>query len=267
MKQIRRLTVEEMVGQLFFIGFQGSEPDADTLALMEQVRPGGFIFFQRNIESLDQFSTLTARLREPNGLPAFLAMDHEGGRVDRLKHVFNPIPPMRELADLGTSYLRAGARIIASEFEAVGLNLDFAPVLDRAYPQSVLTERVFGSDPSEVARLGAAFVDELSKKNILSCAKHFPGMGAADRDPHFVLPRIDRSKRQLQQEDILPFVNIIDDVGMIMVAHAHYPGLGDDKPTPASLSPRIIEGYLRKKLGFSGVIVTDDLTMGAISAI
>src|SRR5262249_34132574 len=153
-------------------------------ALMEHIRPGGFVFFQRNIETFDQFCALTAQFQEPYGLPAFLAIDQEGGRVDRLKQFFNPIPPMRELAGISTAQLRAGARIIAAELEATGLNLDFAPVLDLDYPNSIMSERVLASSPAEVARLGAAFVEELTKKNILSCVKHFPGMGAADRDPH-----------------------------------------------------------------------------------
>src|SRR5581483_10994283 len=194
-------------------------------------------------------------LREPYGLPAFLAIDHEGGRVDRLKQFFNAIPSMRELSAISTAQVRAGARIIAAELEATGLNLDFAPVVDLDYPNSILSERVLGSSPGEVARLAAAFIDELTKKNILSCAKHFPGMGAADRDPHFILPRIDRSKRLMQQEDILPFLNLVDDVGMIMVSHVCYPGFGDEKNPPASLSPKIIDGYLRKKLGFTGVVI------------
>ncbi len=267
MKELHRLTLEEKVGQLFFLGFQGAAPDAETSALIEGIRPGGFVFFQRNIESFDQFSNLTARFREINGLPAFLGIDHEGGRVDRLKQVFAPIPSMSELAALGTAHLRAGARIIAAELEAVGLNLDFAPVLDLSFTDSIMAERTLSSNPMEVSRLAGAFVDELSKKDIICCTRHFPGLGPAQRDPHFVLPRIDRTKRQLQQEDMLPFMNLMDDVGMMMVSHAHYPGLGDDRPTPASLSSRIVDGFLRQKLGFQGVIITDDLTMGAITAV
>src|SRR5262249_948299 len=159
---------------------------------------------------------------------------------------FNAIPSMRELANVSTAQLRAGARIIASELEATGLNLDFAPVLDLDHSSSLMSERVLAPTAGEVARLAAAFVEELSKKNILSCAKELAGMGGADRDPHFGLARVDRSKRLLQQEDILPFLNLIDDVGMIMVSHVCYPGMGDEKGTPASLSPRIIESYLRK---------------------
>src|SRR5579871_3594760 len=141
MKQIRRLTLEEMVGQLFFLGFQGPVPDADTQALMQRVRPGGFIFFQRNIETFDQFCALTTELREPYGLPAFLAIDHEGGRVDRLKQFFNAMPSMRELSAISTAQVRAGARIIAAELEATGLNLDFAPVVDVDHSNSIMSDR------------------------------------------------------------------------------------------------------------------------------
>jgi len=266
-KEVRRLTIEEMVGQLFLLGFQGAAPDAETLALLHRVRPGGFIFLQRNIENFDQFVALTDSLREPFGVPAILAIDQEGGYVDRLKHLFNPIPAIGTLAAHGTAHVRAAARAIGSQLEALGLNLCLGPVVDLHDSRSVMAGRTLADAPAEVSRLAAAFIDELSKKNILSCIKHFPGMGAADRDPHFVLPRIEKSKRQLQQEDVLPFLDLLDESAMIMTSHVHYPGFGDDKPTPASLSTRVIEGYLRKKLGFAGVIVTDDLTMGAISAI
>src|SRR5262245_51750138 len=267
MKDIRRFTLEEKVGQLFLLGFQGPMPDAEASALIDRIRPGGFTFFQRNIESFDQFHALTDTLRELHGIPAFLAIDHEGGRVDRLKHIFGPIPAMGELASLGTAYLRAGARIVAAELEATGLNLDFAPVLDLRVDGAVVADRTLGAGPAEVSRLAAAFIAELSKKEIISCGKHFPGLGSSRLDTHFVLPKIERTKRQLQQDDIVPFQNLIGDLGMIMVAHAHYPGLGDERPLPASLSSRVIEGLLRRRLGFRGVVITDDLTMGAISSI
>ena len=267
MKDIGRLTIEEKVGQLFFLGFQGSAPDSETQALIDRIRPSGFLFFQRNIHSVDQFFGLTTQLRELNGLPMFLAIEHEGGRVDRLKQVFSAIPSMTELAGLGTAYVRGGAKIIAAELEAAGLNLDFAPVLDLESHGSVMAERTLSGNPLEVTRLGGAFVEELARKNVLSCVKHFPGLGPATTDPHFVLPRIEKTRKQLLQEDVLPFMNLIDEVPMIMVGHAHYPGLGDDKPVPASLSAKIVEGFLRKKLGYQGIIITDDLTLGAISAI
>jgi beta-N-acetylhexosaminidase len=265
MKQNYRLTLEEKVGQLFCLGFQGYEPDNETRDVLDVVRPGGFLLFQRNIEGFDQIYELNRRLREMLPVSPFLAIDHEGGRVDRLKQIFGPIPSMLQLADSGTTQLRIGARIIAAELEATGFNVDFAPVLDLRRTGSIVYERGLSRDPVQVARLASAFIEELSNRRILSCGKHFPGLGGAAADPHFGLPRIDTAKRLITQEDVSPFVKLFDVLGMIMVAHAHYPGLGDEKSVPASLSSRVIEGFLRKKLGYKGVVITDDLTMGAIT--
>jgi beta-N-acetylhexosaminidase len=187
--------------------------------------------------------------------------------VDRLKQLFAPLPPASAVASAGTACVRLAARIIASELEATGFSINLAPVLDVAQMDSVGFERMFSTESSETARLSAAFVEELSKKHILACARHFPGMGGATSDPHFVLPRIDRSRRQMLHEDVPPFAGLCNQVGMVMMSHAWYPGLGDENPVPASLSPRIVQGLLRKKIGFRGVTITDDLTMGAISSI
>ncbi|HYR45311.1 MAG TPA: beta-N-acetylhexosaminidase [Terriglobia bacterium] len=260
-------TLEQKVGQLFVLGFQGYELDREARSLIETIHPGGFLLFQRNIESFDQIYELTNQLRDISGTPALLAIDHEGGRVDRLKQIFAPIPSMAELAGAGLAQLRLAGRIIAAELEATGLNLDFAPVVDLRLPDSMMTQRCLAAEPEEVARLASGFVEELSKRGIIACAKHFPGLGGAVMDPHFSLPRIDRSKRQIQQEDAVPFIKLFDQIGMIMVSHAHYPALGDEKPTPASLSSRVIAGFLRKKLGYRGLTITDDLTMGAVTSL
>jgi beta-N-acetylhexosaminidase len=267
MKNALRLTLEEKVGQLFILGFQGPEADADTQSLFELIRPGGFLLYQRNIQTFDQIYELTGKLRQMSTVPALLAIDHEGGRVDRLKHIFGPIPSMPELAQSTMADLRLGARIIAAELEATGFNVDFAPVVDLHAAGSIVAERSLSSDPTEVTRLARAFIEELSKKAIVACTKHFPGLGSAVVDPHFALPRIDRSRRQLQKEDTVPFVSLFAEAGMVMTSHAHYPDLGDERPTPASLSTRVVDGFLRKKLGFQGVVVTDDLTMGAVTTI
>jgi beta-N-acetylhexosaminidase len=266
MKDAGRLTLEQKVGQLFLLGFQGHTLDFESTQIVDVIHPGGFVCLPRNIESFDQLCELTNRLKEISTLPCFIAVDQEGGRVDRLKHIYAPVPATSELASAGTAFVRLGARIIATELESSGFNTDFAPVVDLRLPGSIVGERAMGPDPNSVSRLAGAFVDELAKKNIVACAKHFPGLGGAKLDPHFVLPRIDRPKRQLQQDDVLPFLNLLDDAPMIMVSHGHYPALGDEKPTPASLSARIVDGFLRKKLGFEGVIVTDDLTMGAVTS-
>jgi beta-N-acetylhexosaminidase len=264
MKDTNHLTLDQKVGQLFILGFQGYELDRETRALLEVIRPGGFLLFQRNIENFDQIYNLTNQLREISAPPTIVAIDHEGGRVDRLKQIFSPIPSMAALAEAGMAQLRLGARIIASELEATGFNVDFAPVVDLRLHDSMMAERCLAANPADVARLASAFIEELSKRGVVACAKHFPGLGGAAIDPHFGLPRIDRNKRQIQQEDALPFVKLFDQLEMIIVSHAHYPALGDEKPVPASLSTRVLQGFLRKKLGYKGIAITDDLTMGAV---
>jgi beta-N-acetylhexosaminidase len=266
-RDAHRLTLEQKVGQLFILGFQGYEPDQETFDLLAYIQPGGFHLFQRNIANFDQVYDLTTHLRSFSTLPALITIDHEGGRVDRLKHIFAPIPSMAELASAGMAQLRLGARVIAAELEATGFNLNFAPVADLRYPGSVLTKRCLAADLSNVSRFGAAFVEELARRGIMTCAKHFPGLGSATVDSHFSLPLIERTKRQLQQEDTRPFVHLFGQTAMVMIAHAHFPALGDEKPVPASLSSRVIEGFLRKKLGYTGLIITDDLTMGAVTSI
>jgi beta-N-acetylhexosaminidase len=261
------LTLEQKVGQLFILGFQGSEPDPETRDLLDFIRPAGFLFYQRNIESFDQIHDLTTRLREAAAIPLLFAADHEGGRVDRLKHIFTMMPSVAELAGAGMAQLRLGARVIAAELESTGFNLDLAPVVDLRVPGTIMAERCLASDPAEVARLAAAVVEELSKRGVFTCVKHFPGMGGATVDPHFSLPRIERTRRQLQQEDMVPFVSLFDRADMVMISHAHYPGLGDEKPGPASLSAKVVEGFLRKKLGYRGLTITDDLTMGAVTSV
>src|SRR5262249_21721055 len=267
MKDTNHLTLEQKVGQLFVLGFQGYELDRDTRTLLEVVRPGGFLLFQRNIESFDQIYSLTKDLRNISAAPAIVAIDHEGGRVDRLKHIFAPIPSMPELAAAGMAELRLGGRIIAAELEATGFNLDFAPVVDLLLPDSIVAERCLAADAPDVVRFAAAFIEDLSKRGIGTCVKHFPGLGGAVTDPHFSLPRVGRNKRQIQQEDSLPFLKLFDEAALIMVSHAHYPALGDEKPVPASLSTRVVENFLRKKLGYKGLTITDDLTMGAVTTL
>ena len=266
MKDLGRLTLEEKVGQLFFLGFSGTEPDANTRALLELVQPGGIVLSQRNIESFDQICRLTVHFAESGIAPTLVGITQEGGPVDRLKQLFAPIPAIQAAGDAGVAQLRLFARVVASELEAAGFNTCFGPVVDLNTPGSFMRDRTLSADPHEVARLAAVVCEEFSGKGMLTCPKHFPGLGPAPMDPHFGLPKIDKSKKQLVQEDITPFLDLLDAAPMFMVGHAYYPGLMDDRPMPASLSPRIVDGLLRRKFGFQGVIVTDDLTMGAVNS-
>ena len=267
MKDIARLTLEERVGQLFMVGFQGPAPDAESERVLEKIRPGGIICSQRNIESLDQIYALNLRFQSRANLPPLLAIEQEGGALDRLKHVVAPIPSVADLADLGIPAVRAGARLLGSELEAAGFNINLSLVLDLGLPGSVVRERTLGASAAEVGRLARVVIDEFEKKRILTCARHFPGLGGAQRDPHFVLPRIERSRREILAEDVVPFNDLSERLDLIMVSHGHYPSLGDIRPLPASLSHRVVDGLLRETVGFEGVVMTDDLTMGAVTSI
>ena len=266
MKALSRLTLEERVGQLFMVGFQGLALDAESVRVLEKIRPGGFIYSRRNIESLEQIYALNLQIQSQANLPVLLAIDQEGGAVDHLKHVVAPIPSLANLADRGNSAVRAGARLLASELEAAGFNTNLSPVLDLGLPGCVVRDRTLGASAAEVGRLAKIAVNEFEKKRILTCARHFPGLGGAARDPHFGMPRIDRSRREILAEDVVPFNDLSAHLDLIMVSHGHYPSLGDIRPLPASLSHRVIDGILRETVGFEGVVMTDDLTMGAVTS-
>jgi beta-N-acetylhexosaminidase len=266
MKDASRLTLEEKVGQLFCLGFNGAEPSRETRELLNVIHPGALVLSQRNFETFEQTVRLTSSFVEGREIPALVGVHQEGGGVDRLKQLFAPIPSVYEAAANGTSAVRQLARIIGGELSAAGFNLLFGPVLDLGAPGSIVRDRTFAATPASVTRLGKAFIEEVSESQVLVCGKHFPGMGSASRDPHFALPLIEKTRKLLQMEDMAPFANLFGQLPAILVGHASYPALGDPR-VPASLSPRVVEGLLRRSIGFKGVIVTDDLTMGAISSI
>lgn len=266
MKDVSRLGLEEKVGQLFFLGFHGHEPDRDTHELLDIIRPGGIVLSRRNIETFEQTSRLTARFAEGADIPPLVGISQEGGAADRLRHIFGPIPSVSSAAHAGMPQLRLLGRIIGTELQACGFNTLFGPVLDLASPESILRDRTMAASPAAVTRTGSAFIEEVTKSAILTCGKHFPGLGAVPRDPHFTLPRIDKTKKLLLMEDIPPFANNFGTLPLIMVGHACYPAFGE-APIPACLSPRIVDRLLRRKLGYGGVIVTDDMTLGAITSL
>ena len=264
--ECRRLTLDERVGQLFVLGFQGTSLDRDTAGRLERIRPGGLVFLQRNIESLDQVYALNTALAARCEIPPLLAIDQEGGAVDRLKHAIAPMPSIGDLADSGVRFVRAGARILARELTAAGFNTSLSPILDLGLPGSILRERSLGAGAGEVTRLGGIQIEEFARERLLSAAAHFPGLGAARIDPHFRLPRIGRSRRALLTGDVVPFNELAGQLDMIRISHGHYPSLGDIRPQPASLSHRVVTDLLRNVVGFEGVAITDDLTMGAVTS-
>ncbi len=259
------------LGRFFMVGLPGITVDNSTRSLIREHRINNFILFKRNVRDQDQLAALTADLRRiclDQGLPLpLIAIDQEGGSVSRLPPPFTQFPGARELAESAypEDCLAQYARTCARELLEVGINMNLAPVLDVCpVGQGLFMEqRSLGGDPQKVARLGALIITGMQKQGVAACAKHFPGLGAAVLDPHQHLPMVDRPLARVLTEDLVPFKAAIKaKVAAIMTSHTIYPQL--DPETPATLSAKVLNELLRKVLGYGGVIVTDDLEMGAI---
>jgi len=260
------------IGRLFMAGIPGPDLDAQTEDLIRNWGLGGVILFSRNIEDPVQVAALCGALQKCshryNEIPLFLAVDQEGGRVARLRAPFEEFPGQTAIGQAEDPVKAAleFARVTADEMGMVGLNMNLTPVLDvpRGAPEKHLQGRTFSEDPELVALLGRTVIRELQKDGIMAVGKHFPGLGGADRDPHKRLPQISLSGEDMEAVDIPPFKAAVDaGVAGIMSSHALYPSL--DPENPATLSSRILTGLLRERLRFQGLIITDDLEMGAIS--
>jgi beta-N-acetylhexosaminidase len=254
--------------QVFMIGLPGPRLDRQTRAFLGEYPPGGFILFKRNIESAAQLRRLVAELHELGaGVRPIVGLDHEGGRVHRLPRPFTHFPPMGTVgAHDDPKLAEAVGRAMGRELRAVGIDLDFAPVLDVwSQPRNrVIGDRAFATDPKEVARLALAFARGLQGAGVVPCGKHFPGHGGTVGDSHFVLPRVRRSRRELAAFDLVPFAAAVRArLPALMTAHVVYPAL--DPRRPATLSPLIAEGLLRRRLGFRGALFSDDLEMNAVA--
>lgn len=260
------------VGRLFMSGMPGTTLDRGTEALIREGGLGGVILFARNIESPAQLGALTNDLQSAaqasQGIPLFIAIDQEGGRVARLQAPFTIFPGNEAigLSPAPEEAARAFARTTAREMRLVGLNMDLAPVVDvrRGETERHLSGRTFGEDPYRVGQLGSLVISELQANGVMAVAKHFPGLGRTGRDPHLQLPTIPLSLAEMETVSLPPFAaGIAAGVSGIMTSHAVYPALDDG--TPATLSPHILTGLLRRRMGFDGLIITDDLEMGAIT--
>ncbi len=250
----------------FVLGFHGTTLPDELAALLERGLAGVAIF-RRNFESVDGLRALTGEIRRAAGQPVLIGIDQEGGTRFALKEPFTVWP---EPAELGVAddpqLVEPMARAMARELAAVGCNLNFAPMLDLAMnPASPVTQhRSFGVDPHKVAQFGAAFIRGLAAEGILACAKHFPGHGDTQVDPHEDLPVFQGTAERLERLEFVPFAQAISTgVPVIMTAHILLPQI--DPARPASLSRRILSDTLRQGLGFCGVVLADDLGMGAIA--
>ncbi|MDX2445659.1 MAG: beta-N-acetylhexosaminidase [Desulfobacterales bacterium] len=261
------LTNKQMAGQRLMVGFDGIELSTDVKYLIKDLHVGGLILFKCNIEDPDQVRHLCLSCQEyaeSCGEPAlFIAVDQEGGTVARLKSPFTEFSGnahMKGLEDAVTF-----ARISARELRGVGINMNMAPVLDVAIDPrvSIMKDRAFGSDPDWVSRLGMAVIYHLQEGGVMSVAKHFPGIGRTTLDSHLDLPFLETNSEDLTAIDLAPFQEAIEKgVAGMMLSHICYRSLDDQGP--ASLSKTIVRDLLRHRMGYDGVVMTDDLDMGAI---
>ena len=264
--------IDRKIGQIFMAGIPGTKLDEGTETLIRDYNLGGIILFSRNIEDPIQVATLCRDLQriamKYHGESLFLAVDQEGGRVSRLKEPFTVFPGNAAIGMDDQPVERAMEFSIttAKEMKLVGLNMNLAPVMDvqRGEPEKHLAGRIFSEDPEMVAILGRTVVKYLQRDGILAVAKHFPGLGRASVDPHFELPRIEMDMDELENINLTPFRAAIEEgVSAIMTSHAIYPALEPDRP--ATLSAIVLTQILRERMGFDGLIITDDLEMGAIA--
>ena len=250
----------------------GTELTQDERERLAHPLVGGVILFARNFESATQLTALVASIRALRTPPLLIAVDHEGGRVQRFRHDFSPLPSMRRIGreyDMeharGRELARLAGWLLAAELRAVGIDLAFAPVVDLEYGLSeVIGDRAFHADPGVVAVLAGALMAGMRDAGMSATAKHFPGHGAVAADSHVALP-VDRRERADLEADLLPYRRLIaNGLPAVMVAHVLYPAVDS---VPASFSRRWIEGVLRTELQFAGLVLADDLTMAAAAAV
>jgi beta-N-acetylhexosaminidase len=257
----------QIAGQRLMTGFKGTLLDDDLRFIIEKIKAGGVILFKRNISSFEQIRDLCFSIQEYakscGQPPLFIAIDQEGGKVARLGHpwtIFKGNPAMKNKDD--AAYF---AETTANELASIGINMNFAPVMDIATKDgnSIMKDRAFGHDPSWVSELGTTVIDHLQLNNIMAVAKHFPGIGRTLLDSHIDRPIFNADLNDLMSFDLIPFKAAIShDVAGIMLSHILYAKL--DPKWPASLSYEIAKKILREMMAFDGLVITDDLDMGAI---
>ncbi len=258
------------IGQLLIIGFDGTDVSPRLASLLTKIQPAGLILFARNTTSAAQTHTLLRECRQRVAAPLFTCVDLEGGTVDRFRNLLGVTPSPAEVFATGSRALfRKHGRVIGENCRALGFNVDFAPVLDLACEasRSVLSSRAVSDDPRQVVAYAREFLRGLGDAGVLGCGKHFPGLGEATLDTHHELPSVEKPLRKLWDEDLVPYrtLSLRRQLPFIMVSHAAFPAV-TRKRTPASLSKKWITDILRKKIGYRGLICSDDLEMGAVLA-
>ncbi|MGG1397297.1 beta-N-acetylhexosaminidase [Bacillus salipaludis] len=266
---IKQMTLQEKVGQMLMVGFYGTEEDDKIKNMILSQKVGGVILFDRNMQTPQQVAGLTNQLKretEKNKrpIPLMIGLDQEGGPVLRMRDAVSPIPSEQKLGQIASPQEVFNiSRLNGEELAAMGIQLDFAPVLDL----SDQDERSFGSNPNKGFNLGLQSIKGLNSAKVTATIKHFPGNGRVVVDPHLDTSIVKADKNTLENVDMVPFKQMIqrqkENQFFVMVTHVKYPAF--DTKMPASISKTIIQGLLRDQLGYQGIVVTDDLDMGAVS--
>ena len=264
------MDLETLVGAKLAVGFPGADATDEVIALLRETRAQSLVAFSRNFTSPAQFTRMLQRFEAALGRRLLVLVDHEGGRVIRFSQGVTRFPDARTV---GTTQRPAEVerqgRLEAEELKRLGVHVNLAPCVDVIEEgcDPVIGDRSYGSDPERVAQLAVARIRGLQSRGVGACAKHFPGLGAVPRDPHKALPTIPLDREAMERRHLKPFIAAIRaGVVAVMSSHVCYPGLGEPEGIPATFSRRLIHALLRDRLGFGGLILTDDLEMGALQA-
>ncbi len=263
---MRVAELEKLAGQMIFCGIAGEDTDPQIREMVESGRVGGLVLMGRNSKNSDRVQNMVERLqaRSPHGL--FVGIDQEGGRVMRLREDRFLLPSAREMAAWPEKELFEQPYLVAQRMNEIGINVNFAPVIDvDSNPANpVIGDRSFGNNADEVWRCAAIYADAVRRGRVLPCFKHFPGHGDTDRDSHLELPFVRHDAQRLSAVELAPFAAAVAwGAEMIMTAHVVFETL--DPEYPATLSEKIISGLLRERMGYKGIVISDDLEMKAVA--
>lgn len=269
---LNEMTLEEKIGQMLMIFYRSTTVDDNLITTLKDVKPGGFILFSENFKSYTQAKKFVDDINSTSDIPMFISVDQEGGRVQRLKKLEDSpvtiIPSMQSLGNTNDENLSYEVgRVVGEELRVFGVNMDFAPSLDiYSNPQNtVIGNRAFGTTSEVVSKMGLSFANGLKSTGVIPVYKHFPGHGDTKEDSHFTLPVINKTKEELMNMELLPFIEAIkNDAEVMMIGHLAVPSITGDN-TPASLSHKLITELLKEELGYSGLVITDALNMKALT--
>lgn len=276
--EYKNLSIKEKIGQLFFIGLPSEEFDDTTQKLISDISPSGICLFARNAKNASKTRKLLDDVSKALPFQPFLSLDQEGGLVDRLRRITEPIPSAKEIYQSGKiENAKRLAEITSEVIRILGFNMNFAPVIDVTTEQRIgfimdNQSRIYGLSKEETVDWTKAYIETLQKSGVLGCVKHFPGIGAVEFDPHEELPSVSANREDLFETDLYPYIEHFktNQVKAVMTAHTAYPNFdlqekdSNGKLLPSSLSHNIVTSLLRDNLGYDGLALTDDLEMGAI---